>query len=94
VADLDLRSSRSGRILGGVTGLIVVPDDRLPSSAVLVLSGSNGRVEEQRVRLLAKYGAAAAASLRWFGGPVKRPSTTRPAVHRFAASLGRDDLDR
>jgi len=45
-------------------GLLVQPRD--PRSAVLVLSGSSGRVEVARVRLLAEHGAAA-LSYRWFG---------------------------
>lgn len=38
-----------------------------PRAAVLVLSGSSGRVEHDRVALLAQHGAAA-LSFRWFGG--------------------------
>jgi len=53
------------------TGLLVLPTGR-PRCAVLVLSGSSGRVETDRVRLFADHGAAA-LSLRWFGD---RSSTT------------------
>lgn len=47
------------------TGVLALPTGR-PRCAVLVLSGSSGRVEAARVRLLAAHGAAA-LSLRWFG---------------------------
>jgi pimeloyl-ACP methyl ester carboxylesterase len=40
-------------------------------TGVLVLSGSSGRVEEQRCRVLAEAGATA-ASYRWFGETVDR----------------------
>jgi hypothetical protein len=46
-------------------GLLALPARR-PRCAVLVLSGSSGRIETDRVRLLADHGAAA-LSLRWFG---------------------------
>ncbi|MBB2903106.1 hypothetical protein FHR75_003948 [Kineococcus radiotolerans] len=45
--------------------MLTLPASR-PRCAVLVLSGSSGRVETERVRLLAAHGAAA-LSLRWFG---------------------------
>lgn len=54
--------------LGWADGLLALPEDRPPSSAVLVLSGSSGRVERERVRLLARNGSAA-LTFRWFGGP-------------------------
>ncbi|WP_328291595.1 hypothetical protein OG218_02345 [Kineococcus sp. NBC_00420] len=47
------------------TGILALPTAQ-PRCAVLVLSGSSGRVETDRVRLLAGHGAAA-LSLRWFG---------------------------
>ena len=49
------------------TGLLALPTGQ-PRCAVLVLSGSSGRVETDRVQLLANHGAAA-LSLRWFGDP-------------------------
>lgn len=56
------------------TGLLALPTGR-PRCAVLVLSGSSGRVEVDRVRLLADQGAAA-LSLRWFGD--RSSSTAQP----------------
>jgi hypothetical protein len=37
-------------------------------TGVLVLSGSSGRVERDRARLLARSGVSAALTYRWFGG--------------------------
>jgi uncharacterized protein len=47
-------------------GVLVVPENDDPRCAVLVLSGSSGRVEVDSARLLAARGAAA-LSTRWFG---------------------------
>lgn len=55
-------------------GLLALPTGR-PRCAVLVLSGSSGRIETDRVRLLAAHGAAA-LSLRWFGD--RSSSTAQP----------------
>lgn len=45
-------------VLSGPAGLLAMPAGRA-RCAVLVLSGSSGRVESARVRLLAAHGAAA-----------------------------------
>jgi hypothetical protein len=72
-----------------------MPDDELflapdgePSCAVLVLSGSSGRVETDRVRLLAAHGAAA-LSTRWFGGAGQAPGICEIALESFAPALDR-----
>ncbi|HEX3778881.1 MAG TPA: acyl-CoA thioester hydrolase/BAAT C-terminal domain-containing protein [Pseudonocardiaceae bacterium] len=74
--------------LEGVTGLLAIPDDCPPSSAVLVLAGSSGRVEEGRVRILAEHGAAA-ASFRWFGGPGQSPGICEIPLETFIPVLDR-----
>lgn len=48
-------------------GLLVLPTGEQPRCALLVLTGSSGRIATDRTRLLARHGAAA-MSLRWFGG--------------------------
>ena len=47
-------------------GVLLEPEGA--TTGVLVLSGSSGRVETDRCRLLASHGVAA-ASIRYFGGP-------------------------
>lgn len=76
-------------------GLLAVPTAGAARCAVLVLAGSSGRVEVERVRLLAARGAAA-LSLRWFGGTGQAPGiceipleTFNPALDRLAALSGR-----
>ena len=59
-----------------------------PRCAVLVLSGSSGRVETGRVRLLAQHGAAA-ASLRWFGGRGQPPGICEVPLETFGPVLDR-----
>ena len=56
---------------------LCLPDgsDAAPDLALLVLSGSSGRVEEQRARVLAAHGIAALAA-PWFGAP-GLPATPR-----------------
>jgi dienelactone hydrolase len=52
--------------LTGSEGVLLAPEGA--STGVLVLSGSSGRVETDRCRMLAAHGVAA-ASIRYFGGP-------------------------
>ncbi|MEU0312435.1 alpha/beta fold hydrolase [Nocardioides sp. NPDC006273] len=52
--------------LTGSEGILVEPEGA--TTGVLVLSGSSGRVETDRCRMLAAHGVAA-ASIRYFGGP-------------------------
>ena len=47
-------------------GVLLEPDGA--TTGVLVLSGSSGRIETDRCRMLASHGVAA-ASIRYFGGP-------------------------
>lgn len=76
-------------------GVLILPATGTPRCAVLVLSGSSGRVEVDRARLLAAHGAAAIC-LRWFGGADQPPGicevaleTFRPALDRLAGLSGR-----
>lgn len=55
-------------------------------SAVLVLSGSSGRVDRERARLLARQGLLALA-LRWFGGPGQPPGICEVPLETFVAGV-------
>jgi len=66
-------------------GLLVEPDGE-PRCAVLVLSGSSGRLEADRARLLASHGAAAAA-ITYFGGPGQPAGLCEVALETFAPVL-------
>lgn len=57
-----------------------------PSCAVLVLSGSSGRVERERVRLLAHHGVVA-MSIRWFGGPGQPPGICEVPLETFQPAV-------
>lgn len=72
--------------LAWADGLLVVPDDRPPSSAVLVLSGSSGRIERERARLFARHGAAA-LTFRWFGGAGQPPGICEVPLETFLPAL-------
>ena len=50
-------------------GVLVAPADGGNGTGVLVLSGSSGRVESERARVLASAGVSAALTYRWFGSP-------------------------
>lgn len=69
-----------GDIQGTAVG--VVGD---PGVGVLVLSGSSGRVDLDRARLLARHGALAVA-LRWFGGEGQPPGVCEVPLETFAAA--------
>jgi hypothetical protein len=69
-------------------GLLVLPDGQRPLCAVLVLSGSSGRIELDRTRLLARHGAAA-LSLRWFGGAGQPPGICEVPLETFTPVLDR-----
>lgn len=69
-------------------GVLVVPDDGPAPCAVLVLSGSSGRIEVDRVRLLARHGAAA-MSIRWFGGPGQPAAVNEVPLESFVPALDR-----
>lgn len=68
-------------------GVLVVPDEPC-GTGVLVLTGSSGRVDGDRVRLLARHGATA-LSVRWFGGPGQRPGPWEVPLELFVAQLDR-----
>ncbi|WP_328695328.1 acyl-CoA thioester hydrolase/BAAT C-terminal domain-containing protein [Streptomyces sp. NBC_00342] len=57
-------------------------------AGVLVLSGSSGRIEEERCRLLAREGLAA-LSIRWFGGPGQPPGICEVPLETFVSALDR-----
>ncbi|WP_371775664.1 acyl-CoA thioester hydrolase/BAAT C-terminal domain-containing protein [Streptomyces sp. NBC_01438] len=57
-------------------------------AGVLVLSGSSGRIEEERCRLLAREGLAA-LSIRWFGGPGQPPGICEVPLETFGSALDR-----
>lgn len=54
---------------------------------MLVLSGSSGRIEEERCRLLAREGMAA-LSIRWFGGPGRPPGICEVPLETFESAVG------
>lgn len=57
-----------------------------PRAAVLVLSGSSGRVERDRVDSFAQHGAAA-LSFRWFGGDAQPPGLCEVPLETFGPAL-------
>jgi hypothetical protein len=61
---------------------------RATGVGVLVLGGSSGRVETQRVGLLAAAGAVA-SSVRWFGGAGQPPGICEVPLETFGAALDR-----
>ncbi|MGW2086547.1 acyl-CoA thioester hydrolase/BAAT C-terminal domain-containing protein [Streptomyces sp. NPDC001880] len=52
-----------------------------------MLSGSSGRVEEERCRLLAREGMAA-LSVRWFGGSGQPPGICEVPLETFESAIG------
>ncbi|MFP5020417.1 acyl-CoA thioester hydrolase/BAAT C-terminal domain-containing protein [Pseudonocardia phyllosphaerae] len=69
-------------------GFLAAPASGRPTAAVLVLSGSSGTIETERVRLLAGRGAAA-LSIRWFGGPGQAPGICEIPLETFGPALDR-----
>ncbi|WP_405607876.1 acyl-CoA thioester hydrolase/BAAT C-terminal domain-containing protein [Streptomyces sp. NBC_00076] len=53
---------------------------------VLVLSGSSGRIERERARLLARQGMTA-VSIRWFGGPGQSPGICEIPLETFTTAV-------
>lgn len=80
--------ARMESVLTGPAGFLATPENRNPTAAVLVLSGSSGRVETDRVRLLASRGAAA-LSIRWFGDPGQPPGICEVPLETFSPALDR-----
>lgn len=62
------------------------PDDGSPACGVLLLSGSSGRVEVDRARLLARRGAAVVAAT-CFGGPGQPGELDRVPLESFTPAL-------
>lgn len=58
----------------------------MTAAAVLVLSGSSGRVEHERVRLLTDHGAVA-LSIRWFGDVGQPPGICEVPLETFTPAL-------
>ncbi|WP_329563568.1 acyl-CoA thioester hydrolase/BAAT C-terminal domain-containing protein [Kitasatospora sp. NBC_01266] len=61
-------------------------------AAVLVLSGSSGRVETDRCRLLARAGLTA-LSIRWFGGPGQPAGICEIPLETFTRAIDRLHAD-
>lgn len=75
-------------MLSAPEGLLALPIGEQARCAVLVLSGSSGRIEIDRTRLLARHGAAA-LSLRWFGGAGQPPGICEVPLETFGPALDR-----
>lgn len=68
-------------------GLLVEPTDGGNGTGVLVLSGSSGRVERDRTRLLAGAGVSAALTYRWFGGDGQPAGIWEYPLEAFAPAV-------
>ncbi len=68
-------------------GLLVEPADGGNGTGVLVLSGSSGRVERDRARLLASAGVSAALTYRWFGGDGRPAGIWEHPLESFAPAV-------
>ncbi|MER5988359.1 acyl-CoA thioester hydrolase/BAAT C-terminal domain-containing protein [Streptomyces sp. NPDC001787] len=53
---------------------------------VLVLTGSSGRIDRERARILAEQGIATLA-IRWFGGPGQSPGICEVPLETFVAAV-------
>jgi pimeloyl-ACP methyl ester carboxylesterase len=69
-------------------GLLVTPDPGDGGTGVLILSGSSGRVEEQRARLLAAHGVTA-LSIQWWGDEGQPPGICELPLETFISALDR-----
>lgn len=68
-------------------GVLVEPEGGGNGTGVLVLSGSSGRVERERARLLARAGVSAALTYRWFGGPGQPGGIWEHPLEAFAPAV-------
>ena len=66
-------------------GTLFLPDTD-PVAGVLVIAGSSGRVDNNRARLFAEAGCAA-ATLRYFGGSGQAPGVCEIPLETFVAAL-------
>jgi len=71
----------------GHDGLLVEPSGGGNGTGVLVLSGSSGRVERERARLLASAGVTAALTYRWFGGEGQPAGIWEHPLETFAPAV-------
>lgn len=77
VTDLELNDPWEGVLSAPARG---------SETGVLVLAGSSGRIERERVRLLAEQGMTA-LSIRWFGGPGQAPGICEIPLETFTAAI-------
>lgn len=68
-------------------GLLAEPSDGGNGTGVLVLSGSSGRVERERARLLVAAGVGAALTYRWFGGEGQAAGIWEHPLESFAPAV-------
>lgn len=68
-------------------GVLVEPERGGNGTGVLVLSGSSGRVEVERARVLAAAGVSAALTYRWFGGPGRPAGIWEHPLEAFAPAV-------
>ncbi|GAA2740834.1 acyl-CoA thioester hydrolase/BAAT C-terminal domain-containing protein [Terrabacter aerolatus] len=68
-------------------GVLVEPAHGGNGTGVLVLSGSSGRVERDRARLLARAGVSAALTYRWFGGDGRPAAIWEYPLEAFAPAV-------
>jgi hypothetical protein len=68
-------------------GVLVEAQGGGNGTGVLVLSGSSGRVERDRARLLAGAGVSAALTYRWFGGPGQPAGIWEYPLEAFAPAV-------
>ena len=73
------------RVLTEPDGFLATPRRRC-GTGVLVIAGSSGRIDTERVRLLARHGAVA-LSIRWFGGDGQQPGPCEVPLETFGAAL-------
>lgn len=69
---------------GACEGFLAAPV-RGSGAGVLVLSGSSGRIEDERCRILARAGLTA-LSVRWFGGPGQPPGICEVPLETFESA--------
>jgi hypothetical protein len=70
-------------------GVLARPHDGGNGTGVLVLSGSSGRVEAPRARLLAAAGVSAALTYQWFGAPGTPDTIWEYPLEAFAPAIDR-----
>jgi alpha-beta hydrolase superfamily lysophospholipase len=68
-------------------GVLVEAADGGNGTGVLVLSGSSGRVELDRARVLAGAGVSAALTYRWFGGDAQPAAIWEYPLEAFAPDV-------